>query len=128
MEEPRALTPLNVFTSMVTVQSYYMTGSPNVLAYAEFCHGDKLFSLTPAKTVHITNCIRGLFEFFHHMLFFLILSLEEGNGGVVSTMFLFGPFMTERFLPWRGRVSYPCILALFVYRRKCTLRISKGLT
>jgi hypothetical protein len=34
--------------------------------------------------------------------------------------------MAEIFLPWRGRVSCPCILALFGHRRKYTFKVSKG--
>jgi hypothetical protein len=54
------------------------------------------------------------------MLFFSTTLFDERNDGVVSTMFLFVQFMAERFSPWRGRVSCPCILALFVYRRMYT--------
>jgi hypothetical protein len=60
------------------------------------------------------------------MLFFTTSSFEEGNSGVVSRIVLFILFMAERFSSWRGRVSCPCILALLIYRRKCTLKVSKG--
>ena len=123
-KELRALTPLNVSTSIKIWPFNYMMGSPNVLIYAEFCRIITVLPLTPVKTVPMEElCIEVVSSFFTSCCFPLPLDWREWMWSCFSSSSNCSIHGRERFFPWRGRVSCPCILTPFWVKEEVYLKI-----
>ena len=93
---------------------------PHVLTYTDICWIVTPFPLTPVKTIHKDGLYQGLFEFFTSCHFFPPHCLTKWKVELFKHHIYFCPFMVEQCLPWRGRVSCPCIWPFCIKRRKET--------
>ena len=103
-----------------------MMGSPYAVRFAGLCLILNSFYLPQWRQFIRWIVSEVVFELFTSCHFSLLCHLMKEQW-VASTIFLFVQFMTERILPLRGRMSCQFILAIVVFRKKCTEGIKKGL-